>query len=322
MQVNSFIKARENDWKRLEALMKRAASSKRLQPDEIRELGGLYRTVMSDLAIAQRDYPTHQVTLFLNQLLMRAHSFIYQNDVTQVSKGWATVLQTIPQTFRQMAVLMLISCALLLIPAVIAYRAAFVNPSIAPMLGLEEQRQVLAEHSTWVDIPLNERPTASTFVITNNIRIAILAFAGGVSFGLFSMYVLTFNGLVLGAVLGLAAHYGMADDLASFIVGHGFLELSIIIIAGGAGLSLGWALLNPGRLTRLNALVVTARRSVNLALLAVPMLIAAGLIEGFISPSNLPPMIKLAIGLSAAAFLYAYLLLAGRQKQHASTSVR
>jgi len=306
MQIDKFIKARESDWKRLETL---AGEQHKLRLTEIYELSHLYRTVMSDLAVAQRDYPNHQVTIFLNQLLIRTHSFIYQSDVTRVSALSDLITRTIPHSFRQIARFVLAAALLFVIPALIGFWLTSANPSIAVPLGLEAQRRILAQHDTWTDIPQNERPTASTFIITNNIRVALLAFAGGVVFGLFSVYVLINNGLMIGAVLGLASHYGMAGSLLDFIVAHGILELSIIVIAGGAGLSMGGALLNPGRFTRLNALKVAAGRSVYLAILAVPVLITAGLLEGFVSPSSLSSLLKLLIGFLSGIALYAYLAL-------------
>ncbi len=311
-QVNEFIKQRERDWKRLEDLMARMRRQA-LSPVEIHELGGLYRSTMSDLAIARRDYANERVIVYLNQLLTRAHSTIYQDDTSSLERLNRYVVRTIPTAFRRIAGFVLAAFILFMVPAVIGYRLAVVNPQAAEPLGLEEQRAILAEHETWTDIPPNVRPVASTFIITNNVRIAILAFAGGVSFGLFTVYILAMNGLVIGAVVGLAAHYGMVGSLLDFMVAHGVLELSIIFMSGGAGLALGWAMLNPGRLTRANAMRVAAVRSVSLAVLAVPVLLIAGLIEGFISPTGIASVVKILVGVGTGAVLYAYLMHKGRE---------
>lgn len=315
MHVNEFIKSREADWKRLEALMAQQTRRKALKPDEIYELGGLYRTVMSDLAVARRDYPQHRLNAFLNQLLTRTHNMLYQEDTGDVRRLGALITHTIPQTFRDLGLFVLAAFLMFIIPAVIGYRLASTNPDVAAPLGLEAQRQILAQSDTWTDIPVDQRPYASTVIMTNNIRIAILAFAGGISFGLFTLYILAMNGLIIGAVLGLSVYYGMGESLFGFIIGHGVLELSIIFMSGGAGLALGWSLLNPGRLTRLDSLKVMARRSVNLAILAVPILVVAGVIEGFISPSGLPLIVRTLVGILTGAVLYFYLLNSGRNQQ-------
>jgi uncharacterized membrane protein SpoIIM required for sporulation len=120
------------------------------------------------------------------------------------------------------------------------------------------------------------------------------------------------NGLTIGAVMGLAAHYDMGQALLGFIIGHGVIELSVVFIAGGAGLQLGWALLNPGPYTRRDSLALAARRAVTLAVVSIPLLIMAGLIEGFISPSDLSFLARAGVGIGTGILLYGYLSVAGR----------
>ena len=288
MSMDDFIRLREKDWQRLQVLVGKHQGRAPLTSDEVRELGTLYRAVTSDLALARRDYHGQRVETFLNQLIARTHSLIYQQDVGDGAQLGRYVTQTFPETFRQTALFTLVAFLLFIIPAVIGYRLAYVNPDVAQPLGLVEQQQTLADHTTWTNIPENARPYASTFIMSNNIRIAILAFGGGIAFGLFSVYVLVTNGLTVGAVLGLAAHYEMGQSLLGFMFGHGVIELSVIFMAGGAGLQLGWALLNPGLYTRRDTLSLAARRAVILVFAAVPLLIIAGTIEGFFSPSAAP----------------------------------
>ena len=154
----------------------------------------------------------------------------------------------------------------------------------------------------------------ATLIFTNNIQVAFLAFAGGVLCGLGTMYVLVSNGLVLGGVLGAAQFYGVAPPVWSFISPHGYLELTCIVIAGAAGLMLGNALLRPGLRLRREALARASRRAVELVVGAAPVLVLAGLIEGFISPSELVIPVKLAFGPAAGIGLYALLLSIGRNK--------
>src|SRR5205823_5687561 len=123
-----------------------------------------------------------------------------------------------------------------------------------------------------------------------------LAFAGGVLFGLGTAYILVTNGLLLGAVLGAAQFYGVTPLLLAFISPHGYLELTCIVIAGAAGLMMGDALLRPGLLMRREAVARASRKAVELAVGAAPVLVVAGLIEGFVSPSELAIPIKLAFG--------------------------
>ncbi len=313
MIVNDFIRLREKDWKRLETLINAHKGRGTLSADEVRELGMLYRAVTSDLALARRDYSGQRVTIFLNQLLTRTHNFIYQQDVSDFHKIIHYFTHTLPHTFRQTAWFTLAAFLLFIIPALVGYRLAYTNPDIADPLGLSAERRTLADQDTWTNIPVNQRPYASSLIMSNNIRVSILAFGGGMAFGLFSVYLLAMNGLSVGAVLGLAAHYGMGQSLLGFMFGHGVIELSVIFIAGGAGLQLGWALLLPGRYSRRDALTLTARRAVTLIIAAIPLLIIAGTIEGFFSPSNAPFPTHVLVGVITGIVLYSYLLLAGRE---------
>jgi uncharacterized membrane protein SpoIIM required for sporulation len=199
------------------------------------------------------------------------------------------------------------------LPALIAFRLAYANPEIAATLGLDAQREALADHTTWTDIPVQDRPYVSAFIMSNNIRIAILAFGGGMIFGLFAAYLLVLNGILFGAILGLAFHYDMGMELLDFVVAHGFLELSVIFISGGAGLQIGYSLINPGLHSRRDAVNLAALRAVPLIVIAIPSLVIAGLIESFLSPTNTPFLMKTLVGLGAVMLLYGYLLRAGNE---------
>jgi uncharacterized membrane protein SpoIIM required for sporulation len=311
--VNEFIQQREAEWKRLETLIQSRRGHAPLPAREVHDLGKLYRAITSDLALARRDFPQQQVTLYLNQLLTRTHAYLYQRNNNNLSDLLETFRTGIPQVFRQTAWFTLAGFLLFLIPSLVGFWLAYSNPDVAQPLGLEAQRVILAENDIWTDIPPEERSVAASAILTNNIRVALLAFAGGVTFGLFTVYVLVTNGLTIGAIFGLAAHYGMGGALFDFVIGHGVIELSVIFMAGGAGLQLGWALLNPGPYTRKDALVVATRRALLLAVASIPLLIIAGLIEGFSSPSALPTLVKIGVGLVSGGLMFAWLLGAGRK---------
>ncbi len=318
MTINDFIRLRQKDWERLEYLIKRHKSPARLTAAEIRELGVLYRAVTSDLAQARRDYPQQKVIVFLNQLLTQVHSAIYQQDTSNFRDLLRFFSHTIPRTFRAMGLFTLVAFAMFVIPAVIGGVVAYQNPDVATPLGLDHIRETLANHQIWTDIPIEERPYTSAFIMGNNIRVALLTFGGGVLMGVFSFYLLTYNGLHIGAVFGLAAHYGFGQELLDFVFAHGVIELSIIFMSGGAGLRIGWGLVNPGLRSRRDALGIAARQAVPIAVFAIPALIVAGAIEGFVSPTTHPFILKVLVGVGSGALMYGYLLLVGRGQSEAN----
>jgi uncharacterized membrane protein SpoIIM required for sporulation len=138
------------------------------------------------------------------------------------------------------------------------------------------------------------------------------AFALGALLGLGTLYVMAMNGALIAAVLALVYRAGYGHELVSFMVGHGVIELSCIFLAGGAGLLIGSAILLPGDLSRGDALKTRGLEAVRLIAGCVPLLIIAGIIEGFISPAPINPAIKFAIGITTGLALYSYLIFAGR----------
>ena len=166
--------------------------------------------------------------------------------------------------------------------------------------------------NTWFDIDLPKRSAAASFIMTNNIGVTFLAFGGGILAGVGTALALVYNGIHIGAVGGALVAYGLADRFVGFVSPHGFLELSVIVIAGACGLMLGRALVWADLRPRGQALAAAGRRSVLLLLGSVPFLVVAGFIEGFVSPAGFPWPFKLAIGVTTAVAMYGYFLLVGR----------
>ncbi|HSB77051.1 MAG TPA: stage II sporulation protein M, partial [Terriglobales bacterium] len=146
-----------------------------------------------------------------------------------------------------------------------------------------------------------------SFILTNNISVAMATFAMGILAGLGTVYMLFFNGLLIGVIGTACWQAGMSRQLWSFVAPHGVLELPAIFIAGGAGLLLARGLLFPGTLPRRDSLVEAGGRAVRLVLGVIPMLVVAGFIEGYLSPSNFPAPLKFALGAALALALVMYL---------------
>lgn len=317
MQVERFYQARQADWQELSNLIDRGQQNMRLlSREEVLALSRLYRAATSDLALAQRDYPNHRVTTYLNQLVARGHALIYRDEPLALGRLRRFVTRGFPAAFRQTLPFTLAATLLFLLPALLAGAVAAWQPDAGRWIlpaAAQELIPLLEQRDLWTDIPIDERPYASSFIMQNNIQVAFLAFAGGVLAGIPTVLVMLTNGLLLGGVTGLAIHYGVGFELWTFVIGHGVIELSVICIAGGSGLMLGWAIVHPGWLSRRDALARASGRAVRLIIGCVPLLVLAGLIEGFISPNEaIPWPVKWGIGVLSGLALLGYLLFSGR----------
>src|SRR5438105_305739 len=312
--VSHFSATRQARWAELERLLALSQGNglRKFEAEQIEAPGRAYRQVIPDLAIARRDFPDDQLTLWLNDLAARAHLRLYRAPAPSWHRLGQFFWKDFARRFRAARGYLLVSALLLFGPAVVAYLGALLDPPLRDALVPAQLRNVMASGRTWTDIQPGLRPGMATLIFTNNIQVSFLAFSGGVLVGLGTVYVLISNGLALGGVLGAAQFYGVAPLLWSFISPHGYLELTCIIIAGAAGLMLGNALVRPGLLLRREALARASRQAVELVVGAAPVLVIAGLIEGFISPADLPMQAKLVFGPVAGAVLYALLFRVGR----------
>jgi uncharacterized membrane protein SpoIIM required for sporulation len=312
VSLDAFIAERQTRWAALEAAIKTAKRGRlRNQPaSDIERFGLLLRQTSSDLAIARRDHPDAPITEYLNALCARAHPLLYRGRPWRfgaVAPFFATAL---PRSFRAAWPYIVTSLALMVIGFIAGWVAVFVRPDLRASLVPPSLFDEMARGQ--IGSGVQDAPFAAAFIIQNNIRVALICFAGGMLLGIPTAFILVTNGWMLGTVAAAVQLGGYNYQFWSLIVPHGILELSVIVISGGTGLMLGDAILRPGQLRRTEALARVAVRAVMLVLGAASLLIIAGLLETFVSPSTLPGGAKLAIGGSVGLILYSWLLLAGR----------
>ncbi len=185
---------------------------------------------------------------------------------------------------------------------------ALTDDSFITLLAPPQLIQQVEEGKVWFDSILAVRPLASSMIMTNNISVCFLSFALGITFGLGTIYLMAFNGLMLGALAGLCYTNGLGIPFWSFVLPHGVIELTAIFISGGAGLLLGTALWVPGDLSRKEALTQRGRQAGLLVIGCVPLLIVAGIIEGFFSPAPFPAALKFVVAVILFLLLLLYLL--------------
>jgi uncharacterized membrane protein SpoIIM required for sporulation len=296
--LSQFIEQRRPQWLRLEELLARSEGNglRRMSAAELDDLGRGYRQVVSDLAIARRDFPDDELTATLNALAARAYLRLYRAPPSTWRRLGAFFTTGFARRLVEARGYVAVAAALLFVPFFLAYLGALTDGALREALVSPAMREIMERGQTWTEIEGPLRPLFSTAIFTNNIRVSFMAFAGGVLAGVGTALVLVLNGIVLGAVMGAARYFGVGELLAGFVSSHGYLELTCIVIAGGAGLLLGDGILRPGLLRRRDALVRAGRRAVELLLGTTPVFVFAGLVEGFISPSGLPLAVKLALG--------------------------
>jgi len=283
------------------------AGLKSLNRAELRELGLLYRQVASDLAVLRADVSAVHFAGYLNQLLARAHNTIYSGHKTSHLAVLRFYRDTYPRVFRRNFNYCLFGFILFLGGAVIGSILTLQDPDFGSKIMGPQMVQTIERHEMWTHSVVAVKPLASSAIMTNNLSVAFLTFAAGITAGLGTMYMIVFNGLLIGVIGTACAQAGMALQLWSFVAPHGVLELPAIFISTGAGLRIATGLLFPGVLPRRESLARAGREAVQLLLGCVPLLLIAGVIEAFVSPTEISVTMKFAFAAAVFTLLAAYL---------------
>ena len=319
MNAARFLETRKPAWQRLEDLLKKTPRKglSALSEDELHELTRLYPAVAVDVARARMLKMDSQTQERLNTLAIAAHGLLYRRKHVRPLRAIGRFFaRDYPCLFRRMSAYVLLSVAMFIVSSLGAYVSVRIDPPKAYVfvpsgLDVTDSGNVTAE-----DVSQRYRRMPGSLmaglITTNNIQVAFLAFALGISAGIGTCWVLMTNGMMLGGFFGHFANHGLAFPCYAFLTPHGALEIFAILVSGAAGLRLGLSLAIPGTQTRLGSLKSGAQQAVLLVLGTIPMFIVAGCIESFITPSYLPDILKIVIGLLVLGTTLAYLLLVGR----------
>jgi uncharacterized membrane protein SpoIIM required for sporulation len=313
-----FRAARQEAWQRLDALVTRAGRRgiRSLRGGAAAEAGRLYRSASADLAYARgREFDAGLIE-YLNRLTARAHAVIYGSSVESGGGRVATFFrETFPREFRRSFAIIAICIAITVSTAVTSYAVVRAHPERAVSLlprELVPDRIRESLHDSNFGFDRSYSPAVSAEIITNNVKVAIVAFAGCITLGALTLWIIAFNGIMLGGIAGLFANAGYGTDFWATVAPHGVIELTAIQIAGAAGLLIAAGVVYPGRLSRRDAIRANARRAATLIGGVATMLIVAGTIEGFISPQRWPAGVRIGIGAVTAFALVVYFGFAGR----------
>ena len=304
MVSNQWVEKRKAHWERLEELVRRSKSGlSGLNHTELQELGLLYRQTASDLSVVVEDASSPHLAAYLNQLLSTSHNLIYMGHRPKASGIVTFYAETYPRVFRETLPLTLLAVAIFLLTAIAGWAVTIHDPGFASRLLGPEMMDTIDRREMWTHSVVTVKPVAATAIATNNLTVAFSMFAMGITV-IGTVWLTALNGVMLGVVGAATWRAGMALSLWSFVAPHGVLELPAIFIAGGAGFELTRGLLFPGLLPRRESLVQAGGRASRLILGTLPLLLIAGAIEGFYSPTDAPVVMKF----SLAAVLFTGLL--------------
>lgn len=317
--MSRFVNERKDNWKRLEELLEMMGinSIRALSRMEVREFGELYRRAAADLAIARAETRDPKLINYLNSLVIRAHGKIYRADGQGVNLIWKFFTKDFPRTFRRTWRYTALAFAVFMLFSVISFALCYRDLQFADSLGLTPVRAAVEGNNRWW-LDLNgQNQIGSSAIMTNNILVTFMAFAYGAFLGIGTIYVLMQNGLSIGGVLGICYRINpdFGNGLVTFMVGHGVIELSCIFMAAGAGMLIGYSIINPGELSRIDALKKNGLEAIRLVFGCAALLVVAGTIEGFLSPAEIPAFIKFGTGILTGLAMYSYLLLAGHKDE-------
>lgn len=319
MNVKQFVKLHRDDWKELEQLV--TALSKRgnnITGTNITLFNRLYQKAAQNLSYSQTYFPTDEVTPYLNGLVSKSHNLLYKDQVSSFKQIRYFFSTKFIGLFLEQWKFILGAMILFTVGALGSFISVVNDPLhiysiLPPELAQGVNPEQLGSHDGAVDSPL-----MSAEIMTNNIKVAIFAFAGGITFGILTVYLLINNGILIGALAALYWHHGKSYDFWAYIVPHGMIELTAIFIAGGAGLLMGYKLFVPGQYTRGYQLKHQAKRSVQLLLGTIPLFVIAGIIEGFITPAAISLETKYLVAFITVIGLILYVVI-GRLRLYKAT---
>lgn len=307
MEIKVMLRRYRKDWEELDHLLHFFAKRPQLiQAAQIRRLTYLYRKASSHLSLLQTRHPDDELTGYLNQLVVRTHHTLYKHQHhsgVQLAGFFGHYFIGLIRSRRWF----ILTAAVIVLCGGMAGFAAVLADSTT-MYSLFPARMVdnLDPSRAGEGLKAIPHSIVSAEIMTNNIRVAVLAFASGITFGIWTVYLLAYNGVIIGA---LAAVYWQAGEnylFWAYILPHGVIELTAIFIAGGAGLYMGYRMWVPGQLPWKLQLLHSAKESLQLLLGTVPLFVIAGTIEGYITPSELSLAAKYAVAVITLGLLLAY----------------
>ncbi len=312
MKAIEYLHKRQSAWLKLEQFCRRLERGpRRLTAAELIEFARLYRATCADLALADAHQLPEPTVRYLHQLVGRAHNLLYRSRFFRFREWVQEILFRLPRRlFRDpyLRVAALLFYGLF----VFSFVLGLVHPrSAETLLGRETVEGLEQMYETRRDRDLADSASATGYYIRHNTGIGLECFALGLVLGVGGLFALVYNAVVLGVIFGYMNTTPMAPNFNDFVTAHAPFELTAIVLSAAAGMRLGFAFLIPGGKTRSAALQEAGRRALPVMMLAALLFWAAAVIEGYVSPSQLPYMAKATVAGVSALLLTFYLVVLG-----------
>lgn len=309
MKLSFFIKENKETWSQLETLIhKFQKKQKEISAEDIDLLTSLYKQISTHVSYAQTYFPTDEITIYLNELITQAHHILYKEQFKSKHQLAYFFKEYFITLIRKRHLFILFAFLLFFIGALSGYIAVQQDPLNVYVILPAQIAENVDPHRVGEGHDQISNPLMSSAIMLNNIKVAIMAFVGGITFGLFTIYAMLYNGLIVGALAAVFHQAGKSYIFWAYILPHGIIELTVIFIAGGAGLYMGYRMFVPGSYPRFKQLRISALESLQLLLGTIPLFVIAGIIEGYITPSQLSLEAKYAFAISTLLFLVMYYL--------------
>ncbi len=313
MDIDAFVAANQQSWARLDELTALARRIRRTTPEQLDELAELYQRCGTHLAHARVRYAADSMLINrLTLLVGDAHNVLYgqrQTEVRRTVGRFATV--TFPRAVLSLRWFVLASALLTFVPWAVFQVWLAVSPRAFELIAPDAVKEAYINQDFEDYYSSQPAQNFATQVFLNNIRVAMLAFAAGILVCVVTAALLAYNGATGGIAGGMFTHVGQSGRFWGLILPHGLLELSAVVVAGAAGLRIGWTVIDPGDRRRLDALAIESRRAGNVLVGLIAAFLLAALVEGFVTGRPWSTWTRVGIGVAVFFLFWGWTIVLG-----------
>ena len=313
MDIDAFVAANQDSWARLEALTAQARRLKRTTQADLDELADLYQRCGAQLAHARVRYAAD--AMIVNRLTLMvgdAHGVLYGQRTTEVRRTvgrFATA--TFPRAVLSLRWFVLAAALLTFVPWAVFHIWLAVSPKAFALIAPDAVKQAYIDQDFESYYSSQPAQNFATQVFLNNVRVAMLAFAAGILVCVVTAALLAYNGAQGGMAGGMFTHVGESGRFWGLILPHGLLELSAVVVAGAAGLRIGWTVIDPGDRRRLDALAIESRRAGNVLVGLIAAFLLAALVEWFVTGRPWSTWVRVGIGVAVFSLFWGWTIVLG-----------